>query len=50
MILKVLDIWHGKELEKWVFSNDSAFDNLEDFLRWVLQHQNDLKGVKLVKI
>ena len=47
MILYVLDVWHGKEKEKLVYSDDPAFQGkLEAFLEWVLQHQEDLSGVK----
>lgn len=45
VILKVLDRWHGEKNERWVYSNDPSFKNLNDFMNWVIQHQNSLDGV-----
>jgi len=47
MRLKVMDIWHPsiKGSRVWVYSDNEVFDDMEDFLTWVMQHQSDLTGV-----
>ena len=35
-----MDIWHGRDREEWVYSDDHPFKKITDFLKWVGQHTN----------
>lgn len=50
LVLKVMDIWHPwiNGSHKYIYSDNEAFKNINEFLEWILSHQHDLKGVTRV--
>jgi len=53
VVFRVKDIWHEYKYEKgeepWVYSDNHAFENNDDFFKWISQHTNGkINNVELI--